>query len=433
MILIPWEVKKLDGKFCVYKKGESSPVHGGNGSCHDTREQAVKQMRALYANETPTMHSAIAFSDVVIEDSEGEPDNVKWIKAWRYSSWQHPKYGLVEITPSMGLEFKKNFDEGVIGRQHIINYDHAMDPAKGGKAAGTILDVDPREDGIYYKVMFTKPALEEVQNGEWLYISPEYKENWTDPETNQDFSNVPFDLALTNQPFFGQQVPLNFSELGIDLPDNDDDDDAEGGSEVDELLKKFADKLGIEIEDDADESAVLKAAEDLNKVIEPLRKAKDEGARMRTFREAFPEEWKEMERLREARVESDALTFAESYQRFTVRDGENSYKSTYGFSQLVVDKIAEVHKKFSLKEADSKDLRELLDLIGDKGIVDYSESGSSRNIDGRIRSDDPKIAFSEAVLEIQEKDSVEYEVAIRLAAQRYPELYDAYQKAVPQR
>lgn len=429
MIAIPWDVRKSGDQFCVYKKGTDEKV-----ACHDTREMAVRQMRALYANETPKQYSLIAFNEDVLQNVEGEPENVKWLKAWRYSSWQHPKYGLVEITPEMAAEFKQNFDDGVLGRDNLINYEHGEDPAKGGKAAGTILDVDPREDGIYYKVMFTQPALDEIKNGEWRYLSPEYKDHWTDPETNQDFTNVLIDLALTNHPFFRHQAPLNFSELDIELPDDmKDETHEEGGSEVDELLKKFADKLGVEIDDDADEAAILKAAEDLNKVIEPLRKAKDEGARMRTFREAFPDEWKEMERLREARVESDALTFAESYQRFTVRDGENSYKSTYGFSQLVVDKIAEVHKKFSLKEADSNDLRELLDLIGDKGIVDYSESGSSRNIDGRIRSDDPKIAFSEAVLEIQEKDSVEYEVAIRLAAQRYPELHEAYQKAVPQR
>lgn len=434
MILIPWEVKKSGDKFCVYKKGESAPINGGNGSCHATREQAVRQMRALYASETTKMHSLIAFSDDALQDVPGESDNVKWVKAWRYSVWEHPKYGTIDITPQLGLEFKSRFDEGVLGREHLINYDHGLDPAKGGKAAGTILDIDPREDGIYYKVMFTPVALSEIQAGEWRYLSPEYKDEWIDPETFEEFTNVPIDLAITNTPYFKHMGPLNFSEFGIEPEEKQAPiDPPKGGHEVDDLLKKFAEKLGLEIADDANEEDVLAAAEDLNKVIAPLRKAKDDGARMRTFREAFPDEYKEMEKLREARVESDAFNFAESYSRFTVRDGENSWKSTYGFSQLVIDKISEVHKKFSTREVDAKDLKELLDLIGDKGIVDYSESGSSRSVDGRIRSDDPKIAFSEAVLEIQEKDSVEYEVAIGLAAKKYPELYEAYQKAVPQR
>lgn len=513
---MPWEVKKLEGKFCVYKKGESAPIHGGAGSCHDTREEAVRQMRALYASEDTTMrHSLIAFSEDTLIDSEGDPENVKWLRAWRYSSWDHPKYGLIEITPDTGNDFKANFDERVLGREHLVNYDHGMDPAKGGKAAGTILDMEPRNDGIYYKVMFTQTALDEIKGGEWLYLSPEFKDQYTDPETNADFNNVPVDLALTNVPFFKHNPPLNFSELGLDpdeskffvewstafvnnLPDSSflyvesggtkdsegkttprslrhfpvkdssgsidlphlrnaiaripqsnvgnkstlqdkarrmlaNATSTKGGSEVDELLKQFAGKLGIDIKDDASEEDVLQTAEELNKTIEPLRKAKEEGARARTFREAFPDEYKRMKKLEETAIESDALTFAEDYARFTVRDGENSWKSTYGFSQLVLDKIQDVHRKFSLREVDAKDLKELLDLIGDKGIVDYSEHGSARNIEGRVRSEDPKIAFSEAVLEIQEKDEVSYETAITLAAQKYPEVYEAYLKAVPQR
>jgi len=424
---VPWEVRANGDQFCVYKKGENAEV-----ACHPTREEAVRQMRALYANEGTMKHSLIAFSDNVLEDAPGEPENVKWLKAWRYSSWEHPKYGLVEITRELGQEFKTNFDERVFGREHLVNYEHGVDPAKGYKAAGTIMDIDPREDGIYYKVMFTQPALKEIKDGEWKYLSPEYKDTWTDPETNADFKNVPIDLALTNDPYFRQQAPLNFSEHGIEL-EVITTDPPKGGSEVDELLKKFADKLGVEIKDDADEDSILKAAEELNKTIEPLRKAKEEGARARTFREAFPDEYKRMKKLEETAIETDALTFAEDYARFTVRDGENAWKSTYGFSQLVLDKIQDVHRKFSLREVDEKDLKELLDLIGDKGIVDYSEHGSSRTIEGRVRSEDPKIAFSEAVLEIQEKDQVTYEAAITLASTKYPELYDAYLKAVPQR
>lgn len=424
---MPWEVKQSGEQFCVYKKGSGDQV-----ACHPTREEAVRQMRALYANEGTMKHSLIAFSEDMLLDAEGEPENVKWLKAWRYSSWDHPKYGLVEITPELGQQFKANFDERVFGREHLVNYEHGIDPAKGHKAAGTILEIDPREDGIYYKVMFTQPALQEIRDGEWLYLSPEYKEDWTDPETNADYKNVPIDLALTNDPYFRQQAPLNFSEHGIE-PEVITTDPPKGGSTVDELLKKFADKLGIDVKDDATEEDVLKAAEELNKTIEPLRKAKEEGARARTFREAFPDEYKRMKKLEEASIETDALTFADSYARFTVRDGENSWKSTYGFSQLVLDKIQDVHRKFSLREVDAKDLQELLDLIGDKGIVDYSEHGSARNIEGRVRSDDPKIAFSEAVLEIQEKDQVTYEAAITLASQQYPELYENYIKAVPQR
>jgi hypothetical protein len=43
---MPYEIREDDGKFCVYTKG-SDEEHG----CHDTREEAVQQQRALYASE----------------------------------------------------------------------------------------------------------------------------------------------------------------------------------------------------------------------------------------------------------------------------------------------------------------------------------------------------------------------------------------------
>lgn len=514
---MPWSVKESDGRYCVYKKGSSTPVPGG---CHDTKEEAERHRRALYAAEGQSgrKYSTLAFSDDLLVDTE--EDNVKWIQAWRYSKWEHPSYGTVEITPETGARFKQHFENKVLGRDHLINYNHGGDPAKGGKAAGKILSIEPRDSGIFYKVRFTDNALQEIRDGEWLYVSPEY-DDWLNPETGETFEDMPFDLALTNTPFFKGMPPLNFSEFvnpdepkdfvewstsyKNDLPDSaflfiesGGKKDSEGkteprslrhlpvkdasgkidlphlrnaisrleqpktgkgwlsdslrasllskarkmltnaggspkGGTVDELLVKFAQKLGIDLEEDMSEDQILKAAENLNETIEPLRRAKVEGARQRTFREAFPEEYKKMRELEATRIESDARSFAESYERFTIKDGDNRWKSSFGFSQLVIDEIAEVHRKFSEKSATHGDLKRLLDLIGDKGIVDYSEAGSSRTPDGKPRSEDPKLAFSEAVQEVMEEDDLEYEAAIHVASLKFPELYDSYLRAVPQR
>ena len=45
---MPWDVRKNGSRYCVYKKGSSSPIAGG---CHATRADAIKHQRALYANE----------------------------------------------------------------------------------------------------------------------------------------------------------------------------------------------------------------------------------------------------------------------------------------------------------------------------------------------------------------------------------------------
>lgn len=45
---MPWTTRKKGSQWCVYKKGESSPVPGG---CHATKEEARRHQRALYAGE----------------------------------------------------------------------------------------------------------------------------------------------------------------------------------------------------------------------------------------------------------------------------------------------------------------------------------------------------------------------------------------------
>lgn len=42
---MPYKIQKKGAKHCVVKEG------GGQVACHDTREQALKQMKALYASE----------------------------------------------------------------------------------------------------------------------------------------------------------------------------------------------------------------------------------------------------------------------------------------------------------------------------------------------------------------------------------------------
>jgi hypothetical protein len=51
---LPWHIEQRDGKHCVIKDSD-----GFNQGCHDSRADAVKQLRALYAKED-TMTAAIA-------------------------------------------------------------------------------------------------------------------------------------------------------------------------------------------------------------------------------------------------------------------------------------------------------------------------------------------------------------------------------------
>lgn len=46
---MPWSISKREGQYCVVKEGDDSPVPGG---CHNSRADAIKHQRALYANES---------------------------------------------------------------------------------------------------------------------------------------------------------------------------------------------------------------------------------------------------------------------------------------------------------------------------------------------------------------------------------------------
>lgn len=414
---MPWEVREHNGKWCVFKEGEDSPISGG---CHETKKEAMAQLRALYANEK-RMHSVLTFSQLEPSDE----DNTYWVQAFRFGKWEHPTYGTIEIDETIAKQFVENFKSNVYDIELPYYYEHGLDPAKGMKRAGLIVDMEIREDGIYDKVKFTDNALTEIKAGEWRYVSPEYVAEWRDPETGNVFTNVRVGGSLTNDAFFKGMAPLNFSEIFAtpeELPQK--------GEKVNDLVYKFAERLGIELSEDATEDEILAAADEVRNILEPLKKAKEDGEKVRSFREQYPEEYAELQRLREAQIIRDAQAFSENYYRFTVRDGDRVRKSNFGFSQRVMDAIADLHKKFSERNATHADLKNLLDLISDNGIVDYSEHGSARQSE-EMAEKDPILAFSSKISELMEKDDLTYEKAFNLARSQYPQLYEEYKRSVP--
>lgn len=56
---MPWRVSNNDGRWCVTKEGDDSPL-----KCYDSRTDAIKYQRALYANESRSdMVAAITYEE----------------------------------------------------------------------------------------------------------------------------------------------------------------------------------------------------------------------------------------------------------------------------------------------------------------------------------------------------------------------------------
>jgi len=157
------------------------------------------------------LHNVKEFSDVPWING-----NQKWVQLYPYGSWTHPLFSDTTIDRSVADTLVKNFDDRVMGRDIVVEYDHGLDKAKGGKAAGKVVKQEARDDGLYGLVEFNDVAKQEIDNGEWHYMSNSHWDTWTNPQTQQTHEFVPENPSLTNRPYVRGMSPINFSEVVID-------------------------------------------------------------------------------------------------------------------------------------------------------------------------------------------------------------------------
>lgn len=398
-----------------------------------------------------------------------------WIHAAPLASYTHPLYGEQTIDETRIARFIQNFNDKIYGQDIPINYEHfGKDPAKGYKAAGWVTDIENRDDGMWWQVAFTDDATKEIKANEWRYFSPEWYEVWTDPVTQVKHLDVPSGGALTNQPFFKNQVPLNFSELAIEVaslpatnesadwehsepgsgptprPDNDDDTNAQGDrgtspnvepspdDYVEDNMDEFLEKLGqlLKLEGDVTEETVLAAFSAKLNEAQPIVEALEDAKNAQAFSERYPAEYERLQR-QDARIrEMDAKAFAERYAnervvRVTGEGEEEKREDTpFGFSALAVSKIEDLHRAFSTNELTEDHITGVLDAVLTNGMVDFSERGSARVEDHTLDTeDDVKRAFSTKVVEIVREDKVSHSAAVQIASDKFPELARRYAEA----
>ena len=140
-----------------------------------------------------------------------------------------------------------------------------------------------------------------------------------------------------------------------------------------------------------------------------------------------------MQRLEVANRESEAKRFAEQFERFDEEKEGATVKSDKGFSALVLTKVEDFHKKFSERNAQPSDLKEILDAIAAGGIVEFNEHGSSRESGTSESTEtDPKRIFAEKVKELMTEDNLAYADAAREAVKKFPDEYRQYREAITQ-
>lgn len=132
--------------------------------------------------------------------------------------WDHPSYGLIEITPENISEIVNNFNAKVrLDLPITAGHDNGM---SGGElpAIGwfrTLIDRGIR--GLYGTVEWTEEGKKLLADGAFKYFSPELYMQYEDPETHRVFNYVLVGGALTNSPYFKELEPvvMSFSEPSI--------------------------------------------------------------------------------------------------------------------------------------------------------------------------------------------------------------------------
>src|SRR5687767_6514311 len=199
---MPWRAVK-DTKQCSADMPWSArnTKTGKSAGCHATRQAALVHIRALYANvpeakrmSEPSLAYLKKFSDVRMDWIDGDK---LWVQIYPFDGWDHPMFSETVIDPDVAGALKESFDKKVYNDEYAVSYEHGLDAAKGGKAAGWYrqLEVrqgnaDPKLDGLYGLVQFTETAKAEIQAGEWKYHSGEHYDQWIHPQTQEPHEHV---------------------------------------------------------------------------------------------------------------------------------------------------------------------------------------------------------------------------------------------------
>jgi hypothetical protein len=162
-------------------------------------------------------------------------DEVRWIQAMPLGKYDHPVHGTIEITPERVQQFAANVNNRIRETDLDIDYDHK---AAGGDAAGWVQTAEPRPDGLWLAIKWTKTAFQKLKEGAYRYFSPEFVDEWKHPKTGVVHKDVLFGGGITNRPFLKDILPINMTEII---------NHASGGTSMDptEALKEITKLLGL--------------------------------------------------------------------------------------------------------------------------------------------------------------------------------------------
>lgn len=161
----------------------------------------------------------------------------------KVGKFEHDSYGKFSVTSEDIDQMVAN--HGKDDRACILDYEHLSESSNSSPehaiAAGIIDTVEVEGDGdnkrMFGWVKLNKNAIEKIQAGEYLFISPVISRNGK-TETGKKFGTYLRSAALTNHPFFAGQDLVKLSSKGDTMADNENNQKIEDVISLNEKLLK---------------------------------------------------------------------------------------------------------------------------------------------------------------------------------------------------
>jgi phage I-like protein len=169
---------------------------------------------------------------------------------------ENPKAVLKQVVDDQALERMLNrFSEDATVPNFpglLVDFDHfSYDSDKSSEAAGWVVKLENRSNGLWGQVKWTPKGEQAVKDGAYRFISPVWGKREAEKLTNSNFRPARLEsLGLTNQPNLRGMVPLSNRDLAVrEVPAPESPDN--------KTMKQVSAKLGLQ--PDASEDAVLAA------------------------------------------------------------------------------------------------------------------------------------------------------------------------------
>lgn len=318
-----------------------------------------------------------------------EKDGGYELQVLKPGKWDHPSYGMVEITDEIQQEFVANFNKDLRAHSSTIGLPIDEEHYSDKGATGWIKQlINKGNEGLFAIVEWNSKGRQLIKDAVYRFFSPEFYFQYEDPEDRRLYNNVLIGGALTNRPYFKGLNPVVLSESIIHKD-----------MKLSEILKKKLADLS-----DAEKSFVTSHFNELSdeektqmvdlkpQETEEEKKAREEAeakAKAEAEEKAKADEEAKKKAEEEAKAKEGQFKEGDACKMPDGKDGKMGMKDGKMQCMSEADYTASIkasEKSVTMSEKEVKQLREDAEA-GRKAKAELAKKAMSEKVDGLIYSE----------------------------------------------